>query len=46
MAEEKIFYQNEFEKYMEGRSGPNWKSPKCISVYQLEGEKTSSPHRV
>src|SRR5579864_3486332 len=38
--QETAFYRAEFEKYMEGRSGPNWKSPEAhFKSYQDEGEK-------
>jgi SAM-dependent methyltransferase len=38
--EEKAFYEQEFEKYMEGRSGPGWKSPQAhFMSYQHEGER-------
>src|ERR1044071_5573803 len=38
--EETGFYQAEFEKYMEGRSGPGWKSPEAqFLTYQPEGER-------
>jgi SAM-dependent methyltransferase len=38
--EEAAFYQAEFEKYMEGRSGPGWKSPQAHFLsYQDEGER-------
>lgn len=38
--EEEKFYRVEFEKYMEGRSGPGWKSPEAhFQSYQAEGER-------
>jgi SAM-dependent methyltransferase len=38
--EERYFYQSEFERYMEGRSGPGWKSPEQhFASYQMEGER-------
>ena len=46
--EEAEFYQAEFEKYMEGRSGPGWESPEAhFRSYQAEGERRLpliSPH--
>ena len=42
-AEEKAFYEQEFEKYMEGRSGPGWESPQAhFASYQSEGERRLS----
>ncbi len=39
-AEEAGFYLNQFEKYMEGRSGAGWKSPELhFQSYQAEGER-------
>jgi len=38
--EEAAFYQAEFEKYMEGRSGAGWESPEAhFRSYQAEGER-------
>lgn len=38
--EERRFYESEFQRYMEGRSGPGWKSPEQhFSSYQMEGER-------
>src|SRR5262245_49379106 len=38
--EESAFYRAEFEKYMEARSGPGWKSPEAhFFSYQAEGER-------
>ncbi|OLC93786.1 MAG: hypothetical protein AUH86_15975 [Acidobacteria bacterium 13_1_40CM_4_58_4] len=38
--EEARFYASEFERYMQGRSGPNWKSPEQHFLsYQPEGER-------
>lgn len=40
VEEETAFYQAEFEKYMEGRSGPGWKSPEAhFKSYQPEGSR-------
>lgn len=39
-AEEAAFYRAEFERYMEGRSGPGWKNPAMhFRSYQAEGER-------
>jgi SAM-dependent methyltransferase len=41
--EEWAFYQAEFDKYMEGRSGKNWKSPEShYRSFQPEGERRLS----
>lgn len=38
--EEAAFYRAEFEQYMQGRSGPGWKSPAMhFRSYQAEGER-------
>jgi SAM-dependent methyltransferase len=38
--EETAFYRSEFERYMQARSGPGWKSPEAhFRDYQAEGER-------
>lgn len=44
--EEKAFYEKDWEKYMEGRSGAGWKSPEShFRSYQAEGERRLGPIR-